>query len=320
MFVHHQSFDDADQHANALRGWEQRYDQIGSGAYRSVVKQVALDGVQLFQEAANVRVHQRGRLPPGQTVFGIPLTGAGAFAFGGARIEHGAIVMARGGTPFELHCPGDMSLICVVVDAELALHISDAASVKLDDRLFRHGVVGMPNAACVRAGLQIATLLERVLASPAAFDAPHTQQALRGEVGDVLAELLAYRVPAPANRLTHACRADIVRRVHDYVIDHPEEPVDIQRLCAQLRVSRRTMQNSFQSIVQTGPLSYMRSLRLAQVRRLLLDRRQADLPISDAAAQWGFIHLGHFANAYKAQFGELPSATARRAAHHAKTR
>ncbi|PCE32421.1 helix-turn-helix domain-containing protein [Burkholderia ubonensis] len=320
MFVHHQQFDDADRHAEALRGWDQRYDQIGPGAYRSVVKQAALDGMQLFQETANVRIIQRGRLPPGHTVFGIPLTGAGAFAFGGTRIEHGAIVMAQGGAPFELHSPDDMSVICVVVDADLLQQVADAAGIGLDDSVFRRGVVDMPQAVCRRTGLRIATLLERVLSAPAVFDDPQAQRALRGEVGDVLADLLAYRVPAPPNRLTHACRADIVRRVHDYVIDHPEEPVDIQSLCAQLRVSRRTMQNSFQSVVQTGPLSYMRSLRLAQVRRLLLDTRQADLPIAEAAARWGFIHLGHFANAYKAQFGELPSMTARRSARSTKMR
>ena len=78
------------------------------------------------------------------------------------------------------------------------------------------------------------------------------------------------------------------------------------------------MQNSFQSVVQTSPLNYVRSLRLSQVRRMLLDTRQADLPISDAAARWGFMHLGHFASAYKAQFGELPSTTARRAVRDAK--
>ena len=94
MFVFHERFDNADRHAEALRGWNQRYDQIGSGAYRSAVKHAVLDGMQLFQEAANVRIIQRGRLPHDHTVFGMPLTGSGAFAFGGARIERGTMVMA----------------------------------------------------------------------------------------------------------------------------------------------------------------------------------------------------------------------------------
>lgn len=320
MLVFHQMFDDADRHAEALRGWDQRYDQIGSGSYRSTVKHVKLDGVQLFQEAANVRVIQRGRLPPGHTVFGMPLTCSGTFAFGDARIERGTIVMARGGSPFELHSPGDMSLIGVVVDPELMQQIEDAADTRVDENALRRGVVDVPVAARERASLQFATLLERVLSAPATFDAARAQSELRGEVANVLVDLLTYRVPEPPNRLTHACHADIVRRVHDYVIEHPEAPVDILSLCTQLRVSRRTMQNSFQSVAQTGPLNYTRSLRLAQVRRLLLDTRQSDLPISEAAARWGFLHLGHFANAYKAQFGELPSTTARRTVRSAKTR
>ncbi|MBY4767006.1 helix-turn-helix domain-containing protein [Burkholderia ambifaria] len=320
MRVFHQMFDDADRHAEALRGWDQRYDQIGSGSYRSAVKHAVLDGVQLFQETANVRIIQRGRLPPGHTVFGMPLTGSGNFAFGDARMERGTIVMARGGAPFELHSPDDMSLIGVVVDATLMQQIEDAADVRLDERALRRGVVDVPVTARERASVQLATLLERVLSAPDTFDAARAQSELRGEVGNVLVDLLTYRMPGPPNRLTHACHADIVRRVHDYVIEHPEAPVDILSLCTQLRVSRRTMQNSFQSVVQTGPLNYTRSLRLAQVRRLLLDTRQSDLPISEAAARWGFIHLGHFANAYKAQFGELPSTTARRTVRGAKTR
>ncbi|RQU44298.1 helix-turn-helix domain-containing protein [Burkholderia cenocepacia] len=320
MLAFHQRFDDADRHAEALRGWNQRYDQIGSGAYRSAVKNAVFDGAQLFQEAANVRIIQRGCLPHGHTVFGMPLTGSGTFAFGDARLERGTIVMARGGAPFELHSPDDMSLIGVVVEPELMQQIEDAADVRLDARALRRGVVEVPVAARDRASMQLATLLERVLSAPDAFDAAPAQYALRADVGNVLVDLLTYRMPEPSNRLTHACHADIVRRVHDYVIEHPEAPVDILSLCTQLRVSRRTMQNSFQSVVQTSPLNYTRALRLAQVRRLLLDTRQSDLPISEAAARWGFMHLGHFANAYKAQFGELPSTTARRTVRGAKTR
>jgi AraC family transcriptional regulator, ethanolamine operon transcriptional activator len=39
--------------------------------------------------------------------------------------------------------------------------------------------------------------------------------------------------------------------------------------------------------------------------------RSADMSIGDAAAQWGFFHLSHFAADYQKLFGELPSMTRR---------
>ena len=39
----------------------------------------------------------------------------------------------------------------------------------------------------------------------------------------------------------------------------------------------------------------------------------ADTAIGDAAAQWGFYHLSHFAAEYQELFAELPSQTARAA-------
>ncbi|MCM3352210.1 hypothetical protein M3616_23945, partial [Bacillus velezensis] len=129
-----------------------------------------------------MRIIQRGCLPHGHTVFGMPLTGSGAFAFGGARVERGTIVMARGGTPFELHSPDEMSLIGVVVHPELMQQIEDAADVRLDARTLRHGVVEVPVAARARASMQLATLLERVLSAPDTFDAARAQCAIRAEV------------------------------------------------------------------------------------------------------------------------------------------
>jgi AraC family ethanolamine operon transcriptional activator len=313
VYVQHQHFDDADRHAASLQGWEQSYDQIGPGAFRSAVKQLTLDGMQVFYEAANLRVVQRGNLPPDHAIIGIPMAGSAAFSFGGVRLDDGGVVVASGGAPFELHTPDDMSLVAVMIDPDVLQSVADAAGVTVTSELFRRNVVDMPKAACRRAGYRLAAVLERVLAQPDAFRDAHAQRSLRSEVGEVLVDLLTYHVPDQTNRLTYACQSDIVRRIHNFVLQYPEEPIEIQHLCSVLRVSRRTVQNSFQSVVQTSPVNYLRSLRLAQVRRLLLATRQSDLAISEAAARWGFLHLGHFASAYKNQFGELPSHTARRA-------
>ena len=84
-------------------------------------------------------------------------------------------------------------------------------------------------------------------------------------------------------------------------------------LCNRLQISRRTVQNSFRSVAETTPLNYMRAVRLNGVRRALISTRANELSIGDAAGQWGFYHLSHFAEEYQDLFAELPSHTPRAA-------
>jgi AraC family ethanolamine operon transcriptional activator len=88
---------------------------------------------------------------------------------------------------------------------------------------------------------------------------------------------------------------------------HAEEPINVPDLCEAIHVSRRTLQYSFQDVLQMSPVTYLRALRLNGVRRDL--RRGGDEPVADRAARWGFWHLSRFAADYRHMFGELPSET-----------
>ena len=62
-----------------------------------------------------------------------------------------------------------------------------------------------------------------------------------------------------------------------------------------------------------SPTAYLRAVALGEVRRVLLegaDRRDA---VTRAACDHGFQHLSRFAGQYRTLFGEVPSATIRRA-------
>jgi len=84
-------------------------------------------------------------------------------------------------------------------------------------------------------------------------------------------------------------------------------------LCIELGVSRRTLQYSFQDVLNLNPVKFLRAIRLNAVRRAL---KSADAngreTVADVAARWGFWHLSHFAAEYKAMFDELPSETLKR--------
>lgn len=62
-----------------------------------------------------------------------------------------------------------------------------------------------------------------------------------------------------------------------------------------------------------NPITYLRDVTLIHVRREL---RLGD-SVTSAAPKWGFRHLSSFARDYRAMFGELPSAIAKRHARHA---
>ena len=57
-----------------------------------------------------------------------------------------------------------------------------------------------------------------------------------------------------------------------------------------------------------GPATYLRRLRLNQVRRLLRQPRVGDTPtrVTETALEHGFWHLGRFSFHYRELFGESP--------------
>ncbi|BBU29584.1 AraC family transcriptional regulator [Burkholderia sp. THE68] len=311
MYANYQTFEDADRHAHALTGWDQRYDQVGEGAFRSTVKQVSVAGVQVFQESANVRIVQRGQLPAGFVTFGLVLGGGAPFSFQGVRVDENALVVAPGSREFLLHSPPDMSMLGVAVESSLLAAAADAAGVDIQDELFNRHVLSIPGAAGARAGKRIIAAVETVLSDSNPFIGDDGAHRFTQTVTESLLDLLTFHVPTREDRLTYACRADVVRRAHDLVLASPEQPISVLDLCEKLRVSRRTIQNSFQSVAQMNPVSYLRAVRLAQVRRLLTTTSQGEVPVREAAMRWGFANLGHFASDYKSLFGELPSQTQR---------
>jgi AraC family transcriptional regulator, ethanolamine operon transcriptional activator len=311
MYANYETFEDADRHAHSLTGWEQRYDQVGEGAFRSMVKQVSVAGVQVFQETANVRIVQRGQLPAGFVTFGLVLGGGAPFSFQGVKVDENALVVAPGSREFLLHSPPDMSMLGVAIESNVLASAADLAGVGVQHEILSRQVLSIPGAAGARAGKRIIAAVESILADPAASVSADSAHRFTQTVTDSILDLLTFHVPTREDRLTYACRADVVKRAHDLVLARPEQPISVLDLCETLRVSRRTIQNSFQSVTQMNPVSYLRAVRLAQVRRLLTTTSPAEMPVREAAMRWGFSNLGHFASDYKSLFGELPSQTQR---------
>lgn len=103
-----------------------------------------------------------------------------------------------------------------------------------------------------------------------------------------------------------------VQRAEDYIRAHYSEPITMDVLARHAAISARSLHKGFQQYKGISPMGFLRQVRLQKVREALLQARDTGraVQITRVALNAGFSHLGHFSQAYRAQFGESPSQTA----------
>jgi transcriptional regulator GlxA family with amidase domain len=84
---------------------------------------------------------------------------------------------------------------------------------------------------------------------------------------------------------------------------------DMARIAA---VSVRTLQELYRRHLDTTPTEHLRRARLARAHQQLQASDPTETTVSAVARRSGFVHLGRFAEAYRARYDEPPSATLRR--------
>ncbi|MEL7977854.1 AraC family transcriptional regulator [Isoptericola sp. F-RaC21] len=104
----------------------------------------------------------------------------------------------------------------------------------------------------------------------------------------------------------------VVRRATAYIDEHAHEPLTVDDVAAAVHVSTRGLQAAFRRSLGVTPGEALRRARLDGVRRELLAADPGETTVAAVAHRWGFLHLGHLADAYRRAHGELPSQTLRR--------
>lgn len=137
--------------------------------------------------------------------------------------------------------------------------------------------------------------------------------AVRAGENNIVHALLAdipYRISPYRDSAGHCAVPHYVWRAERYMRTNPHSAVTMSALADVAGVSRRTLQDGFQRFRGKTPSQLARDLRLDFAREALV--RAGSGKVTDVALEFGFTHLGRFAQAYAARFGESPSETLRR--------
>lgn len=304
---------DVDVHANNLAAWEQRYEQTSGGAFRGEVREWVDADLQVFEEVASCATSQRCRPWQGGVWLGlaVPETSTGLRFMG--RPAHGTQLMWSGSdAPFELQVPAGHGLYGMVL-RESTLRAHWQALHERPWPAHWHGAPGLlalSPAQRQRLVTTVRDLLLHLQQRPETLQHEAARRTLRDTLLGVLGDLLLPGTPSDAGSARQRGRQQRMQRVRELVFEHPDTPLTVAELCTRLHMTRRTLQNCFHDTLGQSPASYLRSLRLNAVRRALRESPPS-ATVADIAAGWGFWHMGHFSQDYKALFGETPSQTRR---------
>ncbi|MEV0900083.1 AraC family transcriptional regulator [Actinoplanes sp. NPDC049802] len=244
----------------------------------------------------------------------VPLTGE-------LRSRHrGAVVMAdptravvyRPTGDIELDWPGSCRLLSVKVERAALEREVDAA---LDQRVTSPLPLGATFDLVDGPGRTWVAMVRLLLTELREPDALASRPRMAARWRDMVVSGLALTVEHPYGEepagLQGPHRPRTVKRALDAMHAEPWRAYTIHDLAALAGVGVRVLQESFRQHVGEPPLTYLRRVRLDEVHAVLARSDPGQVSVSEVAYRYGFTHLGRFAGAYRARFGETPSQTLR---------
>lgn len=305
-------FEDVHLHAASVHEWEQTYCQITPGLVRSSLSLVDGKAFQFFRERINQRLVQHGQAPRDRVCFAIPLSLPGTARLQGREVDDRSIFILNAGEEFLFHMPQGMDMLSITFDRETFERALEESPWSGEFRQWlRQPVLRVPEGRLAQCRERLIQLLDRSVEDARGPAPGLAEEELERDLMEELTCLLADPGFDRQQRLASSPGSFIVEKCHLMTVAAPQSPPSVIDLCDRLRISRRTVQNSFRAVTQTTPVNYIRCIRLNGVRRELIGTRAEELTIGDAASRWGFFHLSHFAADYQTLFGELPSRTRR---------
>ena len=109
-------------------------------------------------------------------------------------------------------------------------------------------------------------------------------------------------------------RARVMRRMEEVLMAHPDEPLYMPELAAQVGTSYWTLRDCCLGYLGMSPKHYLWLRRMHLARRALRSADAERTTVTEIASNCGFWEFGRFSVAYRSLFGESPSTALHRPA------
>jgi AraC-like DNA-binding protein len=243
----------------------------------------------------------------------IPMTGYAEMSTGRADssiTQWGRAAVFSPGAPAHMHWSEECSQMCLMVpraSLEVALEELLGQSVvrplRFEFAMDLRGPMG-------RSWIDILQLVERELdVGPGLLTHPRAGRHVQSLLLDGLLLGQPHSYSEEIARGTRPGSSASIARAVDLVNDRADEPWSSTSLARAVHVSVRALQEGFNRDVGRPPMRYLQDTRLRRVHSALYGAVPGSTTVEAVATRWGFVHMGRFAAAYRAAFGESPATT-----------
>ena len=214
-------------------------------------------------------------------------------------LEPGQILLGTSAVP-ELRYSSDSELWSVLVpESILREACSECGWLQLAE------CVRFNRSPCSRDELDHLITLLRLVAS-------------EGASGAVRAQLFMHYAHAIANKLLFTLQRNqptsqtcgqvrLFERLKRHIEARIKQDISVEQLAQFAGLSQRSLYQVFKDQARMSPRSYIRRKKLEHVYATLMDPAVRVASVTAVALDYGFTHLGRFAELYKSSFGVLPS-------------
>lgn len=300
---------DVEEFSSAVAEWNGGFSQLSAGQFAASGGITRIGAAIVARITINQTVLHGSHAPDSTVAFLFPGSGSGSAFLRGREIVENHCVSITGDACCETITNGHFVIMAAAIDLNAWSRQSHWLDVE--------PVVGLRGTRLVPMGEQLGELEGAIGWTLDAIDT-HPDGFSRDDVRDSLGDRLFHRLSnmgpsagaaIPDSRSARIHRRIVVERARDYIHRNLSEQIRLSELCTYARAQSRCLEYGFREITGLSPFSYVKALRLGNVRRALLSPELLLRSISEIACDSGFWHLSQFAVDYRKFFGESPSVT-----------
>lgn len=283
--------------------------QLNQGAFSRHVQFAGTERSALYVEEYGARSHNLGALRGDRLAFCLPIMETDS-RWWGRSISHGVMPISHSGKTIHATFDAGQRHVVMILDRQWCLE--ELSRGMVGQTLNIESILNPQHSSFLEIHpLQVqrwSQRLCRLLTRVVSWHEKLTKQHFESELFTAVRSLLE---PAEVSQLIESRSKLVVEMTLTYADAFQSQSPTVSELCANVNVSRRTLEVAFQTIVGKSPLQFLTQRRLCRAYVDLKRAKDESIRVTDIAFAHGFTELGRFANRYQKIFGELPSETLR---------